>query len=182
MPTTLRSADDLVVLSSAQLVALWNEVPAHQDRVSRFSSRSAGCTRLAALLAETECVVLGVGSPVEYSVCPSQAIPDEDQPETVVVAQLTYDPATDVLAVAEAPAATASAPSVSGDDARRICRLVESHPKRAGSASSVRWCLHADAPTVAEYVRRCVAAGYTSRNAREDVRWDVAHGFVALLA
>lgn len=80
----------------------------------------------------------------------------------------------------EAPPA-ATAPTEDEDTTHVLVRRVEGCPKRTGSASAARWALHGDSPTVAEYVRRCVAAGYTSRHAREDIRWDRAHGFVDLV-
>lgn len=52
------------------------------------------------------------------------------------------------------------------------------NPKRGKSAE--RFALYASSPTVADYIAACVALGYPSKKALADLKWDEAHGYIAV--
>jgi hypothetical protein len=58
--------------------------------------------------------------------------------------------------------------------------LVTSNPKRPSGKSYHRFALHQDGLTVADYVKRSTDAGNKASDAHLDLRWDAAHGFIAV--
>lgn len=69
-----------------------------------------------------------------------------------------------------APAAAITDPN------KVIVLLVDRNPKRSGSKSARRFRFHRDGQTVAQYL-----AMYDRKLAALDLRWDLAHGFIALM-
>jgi hypothetical protein len=59
-----------------------------------------------------------------------------------------------------------------------IIELLVENPKRGKSRD--RFACYENGITVREYVRRCEAAGYSAQKAHDDLRWDTAHGFIAV--
>jgi hypothetical protein len=74
--------------------------------------------------------------------------------------------------VAEAPT------KVPATEAKVIKVLVTENPKRG--ASHTRFARYKTGMKVADYVERCVKAGDPSSLARADIRWDVAHEYIAV--
>jgi hypothetical protein len=60
----------------------------------------------------------------------------------------------------------------------KIKMLVKGNPKRANSKSAVRFDLHEDGFTVAQYIDKCKKAGISEKLAMEDVKWDVTKKFI----
>ncbi len=66
---------------------------------------------------------------------------------------------------------------------QQVIRLkVAGNPKRPSGKSYVRFGLHQDGLTVAEYVQKSVDAGNKAALAHDDLRWDAAHGFIEVEA
>ncbi len=68
-------------------------------------------------------------------------------------------------------------------DADIIELRVTDNPKRAGSMASRRFALYRDGMTVSAYLRACEGLDQpdVARKSRDDLKWDVAHGFIRII-
>jgi antitoxin component of MazEF toxin-antitoxin module len=81
-------------------------------------------------------------------------------------------PSADHRVVRADPTMGSYAPARLIDEACRISILTKTNPKQPGSASRARFDLYRDGMTVGD--------AYDAGVRREDVRWDLAHGFIEL--
>jgi hypothetical protein len=110
----------------------------------------------------------------------AKSAPVETAPVAPVAAPVETAPVTPVAA----PVKVKAARYVSGRFAPgQVIRLISAaNPKRPSGKSYARFGLHRDGYTVAQYVQASVEAGNKAALAHDDLRWDAAHGFIAVEA
>jgi hypothetical protein len=66
-------------------------------------------------------------------------------------------------------------------DRSAVIATVRDNPKRIGSKAWLRYGrYHYAGQTIGQYIAAYVEDGLTAKIAREDLRWDLAHGFITL--
>jgi hypothetical protein len=68
------------------------------------------------------------------------------------------------------------------NNANAVITVLAPNPKLPGSKAHHKYSLFVTGQTIAQYTQAVVNAGYQSAKAKNQVRWDLAHGFITLTA